>query len=105
MRTFSAGFLKAIKSRTDLTIKSVWDHDAARGQQFADNAGARLIPDAKSIFDDPQINAVVITPETDRHHDLVLSAAAAKKDMFVEKPLGFAAADDMRWLMRSTRRA
>ena len=44
----------------------------------------------------PAIPAVVICSETNRHEQLVLPAAAAKKHMFVEKPLGFAAADAWR---------
>src|SRR5882724_11479851 len=36
----------------------------------------------------PEIKAVVICSETNRHHDLVLAAARAGKHMFVEMPLG-----------------
>ena len=53
----------------------------------------RFIGDLKAILGDPEISAVIICSETDRHHDLVLPAAEAKKDLFVEKPLGFATAD------------
>jgi predicted dehydrogenase len=89
----TAGFVKAVKNRKDILIKSVWDHDAARGQKYADEAQARFIGDVKTILADPEITAVVITSETDRHHDLVLPAVEAKKDLFVEKPLGYAAKD------------
>jgi len=87
------GFVKAVKNRKDLMIKSVWDHDAARGQKYADDAQARFIGDYKTILADPEVTAVVITSETDRHHDLVMAAVEAKKDLFVEKPLGYAAKD------------
>src|SRR3954452_15113912 len=87
------GFVKTIKARKDVMIKTVWDHDAARGQKYADDIEARFMGDLKTILGDPQISAVVICSETDRHHDLVLPAAEAKKDLFVEKPLGFAARD------------
>jgi predicted dehydrogenase len=87
------GFVKKIKDHGDVTIKTVWDHDAARGQKFADDSQARFMGDLAPILADPEISAVVICSETDRHHDLVLPAAEAKKDLFAEKPLGFAAAD------------
>ena len=87
------GFLKLIKSRGDVMLKTVWDHDAPRGQKYADDAGARFIGDVNTILHDPEISAVVVCSETERHHDLVLPIAQAKKHLFVEKPLGFASQD------------
>src|SRR5438067_11403048 len=87
------GFVKAVKNRKDLMVKTVWDHDAARGQKYADEIGARLHGDVKPILADPEIAGVVICSETERHHDLVLPAPDAKKDKSAEKPLAFAAKD------------
>jgi len=87
------GFVKKIKDRSDVMIKTIWDHDPARGQKYADDVQARFIGDLKPILADPEIHAVVICSETNRHHDLVVPAAEAKKDLFVEKPLGFASDD------------
>src|SRR4051812_43601476 len=84
------GFIKNAKARSDaVQVKTVWDHEAARGQARADELGARFIGDLKTILNDPEIKAVAIYSETDRHHDLVVPAAEAKKDLFVEKPLGY----------------
>lgn len=89
------GFIKAIQRRSsELMVKSVWDHDASRGQHRADELGARFIGDLKTILADPEISAVVICSETDRHQDLVLATVEAqKKLLFVEKPLGMGAND------------
>src|SRR3954469_20533233 len=87
------GFVKTIKARKDVMIKSVWDHDAARGQKYADDIEARFIGDIKTILADPEVAAVVIGSETVRHQDRVVPAAEAKKNLFVEKPLGLAAKD------------
>ena len=92
----TSNFVKEIKTRQDLTIKAVWDHDTARGQKYATDAGARFVGDLKPILADPEISAIVVCSETDRHHDLVLPIAEAKKDLFVEKPLGFSSADAYR---------
>ncbi|MBI5384348.1 MAG: Gfo/Idh/MocA family oxidoreductase [Verrucomicrobia bacterium] len=86
-------FVGMLKRRPDVKVKGVWDHDQARAEKRARELGTQTIPDAKSVWDDPAINAVVICSETNRHRDLVLPAAAAKKHMFVEKPLGITAAE------------
>jgi predicted dehydrogenase len=51
------------------------------------------VDDLTKIWSDAEIKGVVICSETDRHKDLVLAAAAAGKNMFVEKPLGFTSTD------------
>src|SRR3954471_7635812 len=87
------GFIKTIKGRKDVIVKTVWDHDAARGQKRADELDARFIGDLKTIIADPEISAAIVCSETNRHEEIVLPAAAAEKDLFVEKPLGFTSRD------------
>jgi len=43
--------------------------------------------DTESVFADPQVNAVAITTRHDSHARLVCQALAARKHLFVEKPL------------------
>jgi myo-inositol 2-dehydrogenase/D-chiro-inositol 1-dehydrogenase len=45
--------------------------------------------DNAAVFDDPAIEAVVITAPSGLHSDLIVSAAAAGKHVFCEKPVGF----------------
>jgi predicted dehydrogenase len=87
------GFLKSIGKRTDVKIKSVWDHHAVRGQARADEVGARFFADYRTILDDSEIDGIVVCSETNLHEELVLAAAQRRKDMFVEKPLGMGARD------------
>ena len=84
-------YINLVKKRSDVTVKYVWDHDADRAALRAHDVGAQTVPDAQTIWSDPDIVAVVILSETTRHHDLVLAAAKAGKHMFVEKPLGITA--------------
>ncbi len=84
-------YVRALKTRKGVTVKSAWDHDPARAQKRAQELGCKPAADLKEIWNDPDIAAVVICSETNRHHDLVMAAAQAKKHMFVEKPLGITA--------------
>jgi predicted dehydrogenase len=87
------GFVKKLKERTDVKVTRVWDHDRARAQKNATELGASVAGDLKEIWSDSKIAAAVICSETDRHADLVMARAAAKKHLFVEKPLGMGAKD------------
>lgn len=91
------GFIKMLNERKhEITVKSVWDHNAQRGRKRAEELGAAFVEDVKAIWEDRQVTGVVICSETDRHEELVIAAARAKKDMFVEKPLGIGAKDSYR---------
>jgi predicted dehydrogenase len=82
------GYLNLVKKRPDVLIKYVWDHDPERAARRAKELGAQVPDDLNAIWSDPEITAVIILSETNRHYDLVLAAAKAGKNMFVEKPLG-----------------
>jgi predicted dehydrogenase len=84
-------YVGALKNRDSVKVKYAWDHDAARADKRAKELGCKTASDLKEIWEDPEVAAVVICSETNRHHDLVLAAAHAKKHMFVEKPLGITA--------------
>ena len=87
------GYIQILQGRKDVKVKCVWDHDAARAAKLAGVLGCPVVNDLKTIWSDAEIKSVVICSETDQHKDLVLAAAAAGKNMFVEKPLGFTSAD------------
>lgn len=87
------GFVKRLQARTDVKVTAVWDHEFARADKWATEVGAKTINDLSVIWSDPAITGVIICAETNRHQPLVEGAAAAGKHLFVEKPLGFGAAD------------
>ena len=80
-------YVNALKGRAGLNVKSAWDHDAERAAKYAGELGCKVATNLDAIWRDPEIVGVVICSETDRHKDLVAATAAAKKHMFVEKPL------------------
>lgn len=81
-------YLKALQEHPNVTVKAVWDHDPARAAKAAATVNSKTVDDPKAIWDDPEIKAVVILSETNRHRDLVPPAAKAGKHIFAEKPLG-----------------
>jgi predicted dehydrogenase len=87
------GYLKAVNAHPNVTIKYIWDHDPKRASARAQEVGAQVPTDLNAIWSDPEISAVVILSETNRHHDLVLAAAKAGKNIFAEKPMGITASE------------
>jgi predicted dehydrogenase len=86
------GFIGLImKERRDVRVKYVWDHLPARAEKRAAELGAKVTDSLEQIWSDPEVTAVVICSETNRHHELVLAAAKAGKHLFAEKPLGITA--------------
>ncbi len=87
------GFIKRLNNRPEITVRATWDHDPERAKKCASELHTHAVEDVSAIWSDPTIDAVVICSETNRHEQLVHEAAAAKKHLFVEKPLGMNGAD------------
>jgi predicted dehydrogenase len=87
------GFVKRLNERSDVQVKYVWDHDPDRAEKRAAELGAARVAELSDIWSDADIGSVVICSETRLHEDLVKYTAAAKKHLFVEKPLGMAGKD------------
>jgi predicted dehydrogenase len=87
------GFIKRINERPDIRVKAVWDHQPERAALRAKDLNAPIVSNLSQIWQDAEIEAVIICSETNRHEELVLPAAQAKKKIFAEKPIGIGAAD------------
>ena len=86
-------FVKKLQARSDIDVQWVWDHDNDRAAKNATLLNSQVVGELSTIWNDAQINSVIICSETDRHESLVMNAASAKKHLFAEKPLGLGAAD------------
>lgn len=82
-------FVNMTGKRNNVEVAAVWDHDAARAQKYAEQLKCKVVASDDEIWNDDSIDGVVICSETNLHGELVRKAAAAKKQMFVEKPIGF----------------
>lgn len=90
------GFIKLLnENRPAVRVKLVWDHEPARAARRAADLGAAVAPDLGQVWSDPEVSAVVICSETNRHRELVLAAAAAGKHIYAEKPLGITSAESV----------
>jgi len=88
------GFIKLLgANQPAVRVKWVWDHDAVRAGKRASELGAQVAADVGQVWSDPEVAAVVICSETNRHRELVLAAAAAGKHIYAEKPLGITAGE------------
>lgn len=88
--------LKPLREAGEVAVKYVWDRDAARAASTAEKLGAETAASVDAVLGDPQVSAVVVLTETAFHPDIVLKAAAAGKNLFVEKPLAISSADATR---------
>lgn len=59
----------------------------------ADLGPFRAYPDPASVFDDPEVDAVVIAAPARSHADLVVAAAEAGMSVFCEKPMAVTVAE------------
>jgi predicted dehydrogenase len=88
--------LRVLSARPDAKIRKIYDHDRTRAEGCARALGAAVVDDPGEIWKDPDIRGVFVLSETNRHEMDVLAATRAKKNVFVEKPLGIGAKDAFR---------
>jgi predicted dehydrogenase len=77
----------------DAELVAVWDDDPERGKAAAEKFGMRYEPEAGGVLSDPRVRAVIVTCETNRHAEVCERAAAAGKDILLQKPMGLSLED------------
>ena len=78
-------------------LHGVCDSDGNTARNItAQFAGARCYGEYGDVLSDPAVDAVVLATPAEHHCHMALSAFAAGKDVFVEKPLALEAADGIR---------
>ena len=74
-------------------MAAVWDPDPAIAQKYAARFQCLAAADVASVLGMPDLDAVIVLSQTNRHEALVRQIAQANKHCFVEKPLGIGLAD------------
>ena len=76
-----------------LKIVSCYTRSAEKRQAFAAKYGCRPAPSFEAVLADPQIEAIINTTPNNAHRATCLSAAAAGKHIFLDKPIANTLAD------------
>ena len=79
----------AILNNPKAELCCLWDDNEERGKATAEKLGVPFQPDLDAIRNDPAIEGVSITTATYQHKEVLLAAAAHKKNIFTEKVLTF----------------
>ena len=87
------GFVDVLAARTDVSVAAIWDPDPAIAEKYAARLHCRAAGDVASVLAMPDLDAVIVLSQTNRHEALVRQIARAGKHCFVEKPLGIGLAD------------
>ncbi len=77
----------------DVRLVATWDDDPERGARQAAAFGMRYHPHLESVLDDPEIEAVMVAAETNKHADLCVAAARAGKHILLQKPMALSLED------------
>ncbi|MER7923044.1 Gfo/Idh/MocA family oxidoreductase [Streptomyces sp. NPDC096057] len=81
---------------TSAQVTAVTDIDPARAAEAAGPVGARVLPDGAAVIAADDVDAVLVTSWGPTHAEHVLTAIAAGKPVFCEKPLATTAEDCLR---------
>lgn len=92
------GFVDVLAARADAAVAAVWDPDPAIAAKYARKLQCRAAADPAEVLGMPDLDAVVVLSQTNRHEALVRQIARANKHCFVEKPLGIGLADARRMM-------
>lgn len=97
-------YTRQIQQIPDTKITVVWDEIPSRGREWASRLGAAFEPDLVAAVGREDVDAVIVDAPTNRHAEVMVAAARAKKHIFTEKVLAptVAEADE---IVRSVREA
>ncbi len=77
----------------DVELIATWDDNEARGKKAAQAYGLQYRSRADDVIQDPKIDALIVTCETNRHAEFIERAAAAGKHILCQKPMATTLAD------------
>ena len=86
-------YCQVMRGFDDVDLIAAWDDNIERGRQAAKTFGLEYRPQVEDVLDDPRVDAVIVTMETNRHAEFIERAAAAGKHILCQKPLATTLAD------------
>ncbi len=95
--SFAHGHVQAycakIQTFPDAHLVAAWDDNEERGRTSAARYNMEFVPDVNALLARPDVDAVIVTSETNRHADLIEAACAAGKHVLCQKPMATTLAD------------
>lgn len=85
-------YANSLKRLPNVELVGIFDDEVERGQEVAEMYGTKHFAD-QAEFLAQEMDAVVICSENNRHKEMVLNAAKAKKHILCEKPIATNIAD------------
>ncbi len=89
----SQAYCRRMLGYDDVSLVSCWDDNEARGKAAAEAYGMHYTPHVEDVLDNPDIQGVIITTETNRHAEMAVAAAAAGKHILCQKPMALTLED------------
>lgn len=83
----SNAYCRMMQDFDDVELVACWDDNEERGREAAAAFGMESRSDSQAVTSDPNIDAVIVTTETNRHAEFVEQAAEAGKAVLCQKPL------------------
>ncbi len=77
----------------DVKLIACWDDNVERGENAASQYGMNFSPHLEDIVNHPEIDAVIVTCETNRHAEMVEAAASEGKHILCQKPMALTLED------------
>ena len=86
-------YAQEIQQNANAEVAAVWDEEADRGAAWAQELEVPFQPDLDALLANPDLDAVCVVTPTNRHREVMVSAANAGKHIFTEKVLATNVAD------------
>ena len=77
----------------DVKLIGCWDDNLERGKNAASQFGMNFSPHLEDVVNNPEIDAVIVTCETNRHAEMVEAAASEGKHILCQKPMALTLED------------
>lgn len=88
----AASYAAALKKLPQVELVGIYDDDVVRGKKMSESYGTTYYENQADFLAE-DIDAVIICSENNRHKEMVLAAAKAKKHILCEKPIATNIAD------------
>lgn len=86
-------YARQATANPDIRIAAVWDEQPERGELWSQELGVPFYSELKDVWDNDEIDAVIVDTPTNMHRDIIVSAAQAGKHIFTEKVLALTVED------------